>query len=256
MSSIRNEKTAEELRAEAELSARLEVSSAFDASERVSEEEPACESLDSCVERLDAAINKHPLHREMYWRVLEFCKERKDLREIEAMIAQLPEFEYGTQNQYHLVCVLEKNFGLVRFELGEDGQELPAAAKEGLSDAEADELVWGYAFETTDVGAVVADRYQPQIRIDELLNEMPERRETYLELLEYFDARPRSYNDVSHLLKGRDVLMTGRKPHERPMQASVLVDNLERAGGVVWDGGWRLTDEGRTYLKTLCNSSL
>lgn len=255
MSSDQDEKTAEELRAEAELEARLDVSSASDAPEAESEE-AACESLESRAERLDAAINKHPLHREIYWRVLQFCKERQDLRDIEAMVEQLPEFKYGTQNQYHLVCVLEKNHGLVRFELGEDGHEVSAEEKEGLSEAEADELVWGYAFQTTDAGAVVADRYQPQIRIAELMSEIPERTATYRELLEFFDDRPRTYNEVFQLLKGRDVLMSGRGPQERPMQPSVLVDNLERAGSVVWDEGWRLTDEGRAYLKTLCNSSL
>lgn len=256
MSSVQDDTAAEELRAEEELAARLEVSVADSEPDGPREAGDAIPSLQARAERLDAAINKHPLHREMYWRVLQFCKERRDLREIEAMVEQLPEFKYGMQNQYHLVCVLEKNFGLDRFELGEDGREVLPQEKEGLAPDEADELVWGYAFQTTDAGAAVAERYQPQVRIDDLLREVPERRETYLELLEYFDVRPRTYNDVSSLLKGRPVLMAGRAPNERPLQASVLVDNLERAGGVVWDEGWRLTDEGREYLKTKSTSQL
>ena len=35
------------------------------------------------------------------------------------------------------------------------------------------------------------------------------------------------------------------------MQPSVFVDKLERAGALVWNEGWRLTEEGEAFLQDL-----
>ena len=126
--------------------------------------------------------------------------------------------------------------------------------KEGLTEDEVDDLVAGYAFMTTAVGLAVVEQHTPRARIIELLNLVPERADTYIELLDFCSEEPRTYSEISQLLKGRPALVRIVDGEPQTMQPSVFVDKLEAAGGMVWRDGWVLTDEGRAYLAELRES--
>lgn len=207
------------------------------------------------VARLTGAVARQPLHRELYYKTLVFCQESHPLREIEEYIASLAGFKGAASNPYHFIEVLEQFEGLERFDLDEEGEVVTAEQKEGLTEDEIDDLVWDYAFMTTPAGLAVVEQHTPQARIIELLGLVPERKDAYIELLEFCSEEPRTYNEIRQLFVGRDVLMRMVNGEPQTMQPSVFVDKLEAAGGMEWRDGWVLTDEGRSFLAELAEEA-
>ncbi len=204
------------------------------------------------VAKVTQAVTRNPLQRELFYKVLAFCQESKPLAQVEQMVQALPGFAAASSNAYHFVAVLEHAGGLERFELDEDGEVVDEDRKRGLSEDEVDDLVAEYAFMTTPAGQAVVEQHAPRARIIELLGLVPERRDTYVELLEFLSEEPRTYAEVSQLLVGRDVLwrLDSRDNPER-MQPSVFLDKLHDAAAIEWSGGWQLSEEGRAYLDEL-----
>lgn len=204
------------------------------------------------VAKVTQAVTRNPLQRELFYQVLAFCQESKPLAQVEQMVQALPGFAAASSNAYHFVAVLEHAGGLERFELDEDGEVVDEDRKRGLSEDEVDDLVAEYAFMTTPAGQAVVEQHAPRARIIELLGLVPERRDTYVELLEFLSEEPRTYAEVSQLLVGRDVLrrLDSRGNPER-MQPSVFLDKLHDAAAIEWSGGWQLSEEGRAYLDEL-----
>ena len=136
---------------------------------------------------IEDTVCRHPLNREVLYRMLAYCAEERALDDLEREAASWPEFETATQNQYRLAEHLVRAGGLDRIERDE----------------------------------------------------------------EFVRARPRAYNDIVELLRGRPVLETVIDGERRRMQPSVFVDKLERSGALVWKEGWCLTEEGDAFLRDL-----
>ena len=204
------------------------------------------------VAKITEAVTRNPLQRELFYKVLSFCQESKPLREIEQMVMALPGFERTSANAYHFIAVMENAGGLERFELDDEGDVVDDARKAGLTEDEIDDLVAEYAFMTTPAGQAVVEQHTPRARIIELLGLVPERRDTYIELMEFLAEEPRTYNEVTQLLDGRDVLWhLDSKGNPERMQPSVFLDKLHDAAAIEWRQGWQLSEEGRTYLDEL-----
>ena len=204
------------------------------------------------VAKVTEAVTRNPLQRELFYKVLSFCQESKPLREIEQMVMALPGFERTSANAYHFIAVMENAGGLERFELDDEGDVVDDARKAGLTEDEIDDLVAEYAFMTTPAGQAVVEQHTPRARIIELLGLVPERRDTYIELMEFLAEEPRTYNEVTQLLDGRDVLWhLDSKGNPERMQPSVFLDKLHDAAAIEWRQGWQLSEEGRTYLDEL-----
>ena len=204
------------------------------------------------VAKVTEAVTRNPLQRELFYKVLSFCQESKPLREIEQMVMALPGFERTSANAYHFIAVMENAGGLERFELDDEGDVVDDARKAGLTEDEIDDLVAEYAFMTTPAGQAVVEQHAPRARIIELLGLVPERRDTYIELMEFLAEEPRTYNEVTQLLDGRDVLWhLDSKGNPELMQPSVFLDKLHDAAAIEWHQGWQLSEEGHAYLDEL-----
>ncbi len=204
------------------------------------------------VAKVTEAVTRNPLQRELFYKVLSFCQESKPLREIEQMVMALPGFERTSANAYHFIAVMENAGGLERFELDDEGDVVDDARKAGLTEDEIDDLVAEYAFMTTPAGQAVVEQHTPRARIIELLGLVPERRDTYIELMEFLAEEPRTYNEVTQLLDGRDVLWhLDSKGNPKLMQPSVFLDKLHDAAAIEWHQGWQLSEEGHAYLDEL-----
>ena len=204
------------------------------------------------VAKVTEAVTRNPLQRELFYKVLSFCQESKPLREIEQMVMALPDFERTSTNAYHFIAVMENAGGLERFELDDEGDVVDDARKAGLTEDEVDDLVAEYAFMTTPAGQAVVEQHTPRARIIELLGLVPERRDTYIELMEFLAEEPRTYNEVTQLLDGRDVLWhLDSKGNPELMQPSVFLDKLHSAAAIEWHQGWQLSEEGHAYLDEL-----
>lgn len=204
------------------------------------------------VAKVTEAVTRNPLQRELFYKVLSFCQESKPLREIEQMVMALPGFERTSTNAYHFIAVMENAGGLERFELDDEGDVVDDARKAGLTEDEIDDLVAEYVFMTTPAGQAVVEQHTPRARIIELLGLVPERRDTYIEIMEFLAEEPRTYNEVTQLLDGRDVLWhLDSKGNPELMQPSVFLDKLHSAAAIEWHQGWQLSEEGRAYLDEL-----
>ena len=204
------------------------------------------------VAKVTEAVTRNPLQRELFYKVLSFCQESKPLCEIEQMVMALPGFERTSANAYHFIAVMENAGGLERFELDDEGDVVDDARKAGLTEDEIDDLVAEYAFMTTPAGQAVVEQHTPRARIIELLGLVPERRDTYIELMEFLAEEPRPYNEVTQLLDGRDVLWhLDSKGNPELMQPSVFLDKLHDAAAIEWHQGWQLSEEGHAYLDEL-----
>jgi len=212
--------------------------------------EPAALTFEERFDRISAAVLKQPLHREILYRTLLFCREQRDLPDVEAEIATYPEFAHAAQNQYRLISFLVDAGGLDLRELDEDGAIVTPERKDGLTEDEIDDLVASYALITTDAGTAVADALDPKRRIFEIFGLDPAYRDTYAEVLEFCEE-PRKIADVEALLKDCSVLAFGRSAGEQAIKPSFFVDQLERGGGIVWKNGWVISDEGREILAVM-----
>ena len=209
-------------------------------------------SLEEQAEVLREAMMRNPRLREIEYRILGLCRVQQNLRDLEEEIGRMPEFKHCGQNQYRILVYLEIAGGLDRFSIDADGSVVTDEMTEGLTADEIDDLVVDYAFRTTEAGRVVYDEMSPERRLEDLLQHIPGRSATYCEVLE-FCQEPRAFKEIDALLRDRDILRAGSlNPMTKiPLQPSVFVDNLERNGGIVWDGAWKITEGGRKYLEML-----
>lgn len=209
-------------------------------------------AFDQKYDLLAAALVKQPLNREILYKTLVFCQEEHILQDIEKEIATFPEFPRCVNNQYAMITNLTRNYGLELIERDIDGNVVTPEMKEGLTEDEEDDLVYSFHYVTTDVGRAFVENYSPKARLIELLDLRPERKDTYIELLDYLRT-PHSYPQIEALLKGRPALETIINGHIENMQPSVFVDKLERAGVIyfVSNKGWALTEDGVSYLEEM-----
>lgn len=215
------------------------------------EDAPAGLSPDEQLAVLEEAVTKHPLNREALYKLLAYCLQERRLEDVEATVASWPAFATATQNQYRMAETLVRAHGLVRVERDAEGAVVAPERIAGLDEDARDDLVASLSYKTTDAGARFVEQHRPRARLVELLQLAPERADTYLELLAYIAAEPRSYGDVARLLAGRPVLETVIDGTRHTMQPSVFLDKLERAGALVWKDGWSLTEEGEAFLQDL-----
>jgi len=196
-------------------------------------------------------LQANPLNRMMLYRILRACDSRMwPLHELEEHVLAQPEYTNATQPPYFLISWLVEYQALDAIEIDHEGAVVTQAMKEGLSEDEVDDLVADFAFTTNDVGRVVLEEFAPSSRLVPLIESVPERYDTYVEVLEFLREK-RSYQEIDQLLRGREVLMTGRSEGDRPMQPSVFIDKLAQAGSISFKDGWMITEEGKEMLETI-----
>lgn len=218
-----------------------------DAAERQEAEAPALTD-DEKIAMLNACVTKHPLNREIFYKTLRYCTEERSLRDMEEQIATFPEFPRATMNQYYLVKSLVEAHGLELVERTEGGERVTPAMKQGKTEDEIDDLVFSLNYRISPIGERLVAEHTPGARLESLLKREPERRDAYLQLLDYIAQEARTYPQVESLLKGSPALQTIIDGHLETVQSSVLLDKLERAGVLVWNNDWQITEEGHRYL--------
>jgi hypothetical protein len=200
--------------------------------------------------KLRKFVYSNPLTREVYYKTLKYCREQRLLHDLEEHVGAYPEFKAAAQSQYFLITWLVERDGLQELELDEDGNQVTDEQKIGLTEDEIDDLVCDFAYIITDVGAALVEEMDPKNRLLDLLEIVPEYYDTYIEVLDFLTEQ-HSFADVDRMLRGRPVLSVKQKAGDSPLQPSVFIDRLEYAGGIVWNGGWQLTPDGKELLETI-----
>ena len=214
------------------------------------EPEPELTFEQRCAQ-LERAITRHPLMREIMYKMLDYCQVETELDALEVEVTAYPEYAACQQSVVAMANILIKHFGLRCIEHAADGSVVSEADKEGLDEDQIDDLVAYLSYETTLEGAHYVEQNRPEARLITLFNLNPQRSETYVELLEFLEQAPRSYREIKTMMKGKPALETIIGGRTQTMQPSVFVDQLERAGAIVWNGGWILSSAGTSLLNEM-----
>ena len=209
-------------------------------------------------EKLMAVVANKPSHREILLRVLALCCEEQDFAVVEGTISKYPEYPSTGQNPYRLIKFLIDGGGLKEVAVDEVGEPVTFERTVGLTIDEADDLIESYRLRTTEVGRLVAENHTVTRRMNDLFSLFSDRASFYTELLD-FCKQPRKFKDIEALFKGRDLsgLRTLHPESGLAIKPTVFVDNMEKAGAIVWKkDGWVLTEGGGEYLEAILRGSM
>ena len=201
------------------------------------------------VEALLDLMKRNPLQREIYLQVIEFCETRRALAEAEAMVASCPGFSLTAQTPFRLIANVVDNGGIHWYEVDAAGSVITEERKAGLTDDEADDLVEGFALETSDAGRKACELMAPERRLRDLCDQAPQRLGTYLDIIDLC-SEPQSFKAIETLVRNSGAELVSASSG-RPLQPSYFVDMLERCGGLVWDKGWKATGKGSALAKQI-----
>lgn len=211
---------------------------------------PADQARESLAKLMSGRLNR----QEIFRRTLEFCHDRREFSEVERAIEAFPEFPLASQSPYQFIKTLVEAGGLRRISLDTEGREIGLAEVKDLTEDEVDDLVSCFVLETTEAGRAIAEEHAPERRLRNLLEKFPDRGSIYRDLLSQVKARPCNYAEIEKLFAGRDfsgIATIGTEKHVA-LKPSVFVNNMEKAGGLVWsEGRWNITREGEALLGTL-----
>ncbi|MBM6998694.1 hypothetical protein I3I95_00865 [bacterium] len=98
-----------------------------------------------------------------------------------------------------------------------------------------------YTYELTEVGRRVLAALSPSRHLERLY-ERDEGLDPAFDFVLDYCREPRRRGDLERELGARGFLAS------KNVSTSFYVDRLERAGGLVWEDGWRTTEEGRDFL--------
>ena len=204
--------------------------------------------FEASVERVKSALHRRGSFTEIMRKALGFCTQQRSFSEVEAEIATYPEFRYVEYSQAALLDILVQVGALEKRNLDKSGGIVPVARLRALSEDDRDDLVVAYALETTEAGKAAIADMEPAERLQALFAEAPERNETYLRVME-FCRIPRTFDEVSTLLKDAAPAKSRNPYTDLPLYPSAYLGHLEGAGGLLWDEGWILTEDGAAFLE-------
>ncbi len=193
------------------------------------------------VARVTRRIAAEPRHAKVMGKMLVFCQEPRTIEELDAEVASYPEMRSSAFTPRTVLSWLVDAGAIEELEPEENAVDEAAGEDATASDDASRSPV---LFVTTEAGLSVARSHRPFDAIEELvMGDEPRYGDAYLLVLDACSS-PQTKGQLEGLLKGNPAL-------ENPTRyASFFIDRLERAGAVVWDGGWRLTDEGRAFLES------
>lgn len=207
-------------------------------------------TFEEAVAALAETVNRAPLHREIFLKLLTFCTTQRTLAEAEEAARACSEFPSVAQSPYRLIRTLVHAGGLYWLELDETGRPLTPQAKAGLTPDEIEDATFAYAVVTTPVGEQVAEDLAPEKRLQHLFDLVPQRLTTYLDLMD-FCREQRTFKEIEALLRTRPAAAFASTTSNQPLQPSFFVDALERSGGLAWNDGWKITERGMKVLQQL-----
>ena len=182
------------------------------------------------VEALLDLMKRNPLQREIYLQVIEFCETRRALAEAEAMVASCPGFSLTAQTPFRLIANVVDNGGIHWYEVDAAGSVITEERKAGLTDDEADDLVEGFALETSDAGRKACELMAPERRLRDLFDQAPQRLGTYLDIIDLC-SEPQSFKAIETLVRN-----SGADPPRRVVRCSRVTSWTCWSAAAAWCG--------------------
>jgi hypothetical protein len=181
----------------------------------------AAEPAPATAEQVLYRIAAEPAYRLILSQLLEFCITPHTASEIENWLLGFPEMRATFHPPELLLQWMVQSGGIAPVH-------------------ESPELgLW----HTTEAGLEALARSCPSERLRLLLNEEPAYKEIYQQLLE-FCITGKATGEIEGLLCVNPIL---ENPKVYP---NYLIDRLETAGGLEWNGQWQTTETGKLFLQS------
>jgi len=168
--------------------------------------------LEKAAAQVMQRIQAEPVYRAPLYKLLAFCTTARTAAEVESELAALPQMRTALHPPHVLLAWLENSGGLERLAAGQ-------------------EIQW----HTTRAGKRALDKLAPAKQLLELFAAESKYRDLYIEVLRFCDT-PRTKGEIENLLQGNPVM---EDPKVYPV---FLIQGLEAAGGLEWDGKWCATE--------------
>jgi hypothetical protein len=169
--------------------------------------------------RILELMSIHGEYRQVFYKIMRFCMDPHPFMRVQEEILSYPEMETALQPADVLLKWLENAGGIVQFTEGEEGR-----------------------WRTTEVGKKIVAQEAPMKKIQSLLDDEPDFREVFLELLAFCET-PHTIAEIKDAFKGKPILS------ERNVYPAYFVHTLEEFGGLIWkDKEWRTTEAGKGVL--------
>lgn len=212
---------------------------------------PSEESIARVVE----CLFNHPRHRELLYKALVHCQTERTEHAAEEFLARQPEAAQALQTPYTLLRNLAAAGGVTVIAHDAQGLALDETRceqlrAEGLDDDALADLVAERRVLTTPAGCAACELLAPEHRILAAIYKVPERRATFVRLLD-FCRTPRKLADINQLLADDPALAPSQRTAGQKLHACYFIDRLEEAGGLVWDRSWVTTDAGKRALASV-----
>lgn len=206
-------------------------------------------------DHLVKTVKNRPIASELLRKTLSLCLERQPYTRVEQSITEFPEYPTSAVTPYQVINALIQSRGLRKIALDAHGDEVTPARTSNLTPDEIDDLIDSFELETTSIGKTVEEDLSPRRRMSECLEQFPDRRSVFGELLSFIEQSPCTYKEIEEHFLGRDFheIASLNPQKNSAIKPSVFIDQMEKAGGIVWDNGWKLTPEGAQLLESLAS---
>lgn len=180
------------------------------------------------IERIKRRISAEPRYALALYRILEDCQNPVVFAQLASKISAYPEMALKIHEPATLVSWLVDAGALKELEGSPDDMD-----GEGNEKDPAETI-----FATTEAGALVLAEREQEHDLDRLLSD-ESLGATCLRTIDLCSI-PRKKKELEQTLAAEGLLDLGQR------QVSFYLDKLERAGGIVWQDGWRTTQKGAT----------
>lgn len=187
--------------------------------------------------------------REILYKILVFCQERREFGEVEQFIQDTPEGTYNhlLQEPYTLIHMLLKERGLDGYAYDEQGELLEGDEYDGYTPQDMQNLAATYEVQTSPAGAEACELISPERRFQSLMMQHPHRSDTYYQFMAFCQT-PRKLPEIKEFYEQHTELAHDTVQIHHTLSADFYIDKLEKAGVLVWMGAWQLNEAGKRIL--------
>ena len=178
--------------------------------------------------------------------ILDFCREPHGAAEVDACVAKLQAHNASVYDGAALCSMLQQAGGL---EVETDADEESESGEpqievvdgvEYLRPAKPAQKLW----RTTEIGLAYLDSFDPKADLARLLADDAAYMDIYLRVLDMCADNGGTTTASLSAAIDKDPLVQSPR-----FFAQHFTERLEKAGAVEWDGAWKITDLGRSYLE-------
>lgn len=196
---------------------------------------------------LEKLMERMATRRNSLLGILDFCREPHAVAEVDEHVAKLQSHNASVYDGAAL-CAMLQQAGALEVEADADDaadtddepQIEVVDGVEYLRPAKPAQKLW----QTTEIGLSYLDSFDPRADLAHLLADDTAYMDIYLHVLDMCADNGGTTTAALSAAIDKDPLVQSPR-----FFAQHFTERLEKAGAVEWDGVWKITDLGRSYLK-------